>query len=64
VKTIYAESRKKLVSHMKPLRYSTTNSKVATVSSKGTIKAKTKGRCYIYVTAGSGAYTKILVKVK
>lgn len=59
VKVTYAEKKKKLAAHMKPLRYSTTNSKIATVSSKGKVKAKKKGSCYIYVTASSGAYTKI-----
>jgi predicted nucleic acid binding AN1-type Zn finger protein len=64
VKTTYANSKKQLVNHMKPMIYQTTNAKVATVNAKGTIVAKGKGTCYVYVSAYSGAYTKVKVTVK
>ena len=57
-------SSKKLVSHTSSYRYYTTNSKVATVSKAGVIKAKVKGSCSIYVLANNGVYKKVKVKVK
>ena len=44
--------------------YKTGNKKVATVNSKGVIKAKKKGTCTIYVYAQNGVYAKVTVKVK
>ena len=46
------------------IRYETSNSKVATVNSKGVITAKGKGTCYIYVYAQNGVYKRIKVTVK
>ena len=57
-------SSKNLVSHTSSYRYYTTNSKVATVSKAGVIKAKGKGTCSIYVLANNGVYKKVKVKVK
>ena len=57
-------SRKDLISHTSFYRYYTTNSKVATVSKAGVIKAKGKGTCSIYVLANNGVYKKVKVKVK
>ena len=56
-------SSKNLVSHTSFYRYYTTNSKVATVSEAGVIKAKGKGSCSIYVLANNGVYKKVKVKV-
>lgn len=60
------KKNKKLMdkSHAPTLRYMTTNSKVATVNSKGKIKAKGKGTCSIYVFAHNGVSKKIKVSVK
>lgn len=44
--------------------FESSNTKVATVSSKGVIKAKKKGTCYIYVYAQNGVYKKVKVTVK
>ena len=44
--------------------YETSDTKIATVSSKGVIKAKKKGTCYVYVYAQNGLYKKIKVTVK
>ena len=61
---IYVEKNKTLVKHMRPLTYTTSDKTVATVTSKGVIKAKGIGSCYIYITAHSGVYKKIKVTVK
>ena len=41
------------------IKYESSNTKVASVSSKGVIKAKKKGTCYIYVYAQNGVYKRI-----
>ena len=64
IKQTYVENNKKLVKHMRSLTYTTSDKKVATVTSKGVIKAKGKGSCYIYITARSGVYTRVKVTVK
>ena len=45
-------------------KWSSSNTKVATVSTKGTIKGKKKGSCYVYVYAQNGVFKKIRVTVK
>lgn len=45
-------------------KYDSSNSKVATVNSKGVITAKKAGTCYIYVYAQNGVYKKVKVTVK
>ena len=56
--------KKKLLSHPSSYRYYTTDSKVATVSQNGVIRAKAKGSCSIYILASNGVYKKVTVKVK
>ncbi len=46
------------------LTWSSSNKKIATVSSKGTIKAKKKGKCTITVKSASGKKAKCTVVVK
>lgn len=46
------------------IRYISSNKKIATVSSKGKIKAVGKGSCKIYVVALNGKYKTVNVKVK
>ena len=50
--------------HVATLRYRSTNKKVATVSKKGKIKAKSPGTCKIYVYAHNGVSKTINVTVK
>ena len=50
--------------HAPRFRYYSSNTKIATVSTSGKIKAKKKGTCSIYVIAQNGAYKKITVRVK
>lgn len=65
-KTILVDKKKQPLSdnHAKELRYITSNSKVATVSKTGKIKAVDKGSCDIYVYARNGYAKKIKVTVK
>ena len=65
-KTVLVDKSKKQLSdaHAKELRYTTDNKKVATVSSKGKIKAVGKGTCTIYVYARNGYAKKVKVTVK
>ncbi|MDE6568886.1 MAG: fibronectin type III domain-containing protein, partial [Lachnospiraceae bacterium] len=44
--------------------YESSNPKVATVTSKGKITAKGKGKCTIYVYAHNGVCTPVVIKVK
>ncbi len=61
----YAASSKKLkIKKVLGMRYESTNTKVATVSSKGVIKGVKKGTCYVYAYAQNGLAKKIKVTVK
>lgn len=64
VKTILISKNKRLVPHMNVLSFVSSDRRVASVNAKGIIKAKSKGSCYIYITAASGAYTKVRVTVR
>ena len=55
--------KKPLRRHRK-LSYESSNTKVATVTKKGVIRAKAKGTCMVYVYAQNGVYKKIKVTVK
>lgn len=44
--------------------YESSNTDIATVSSKGKIKAKAAGTCYVFAYAQDGTYKSIKVKVK
>ncbi|MCR5737562.1 MAG: Ig-like domain-containing protein [Eubacterium sp.] len=50
--------------HAAKLRYLVSNKKVVSVSKKGTIKAKAKGSCNVYVFAHNGISAKIKVRVQ
>ncbi len=56
-------SYKKFQRHRK-VAFESSNTKIATVTGKGVIKAKKKGTCYIYVYAQNGVYKKVKVTVK
>ena len=60
-----AEVKKdKTIKQHRKIAYESDNTKVATVSTKGVVKAKKKGSCYIYVYAQNGVYKRIKVTVK
>ena len=46
------------------INYESSNKKIATVNSKGVIKGKKKGTCYVYAYAQNGVFAKIKVTVK
>ena len=61
---VLKDSSKKMLLHTAEFRYATSNCSVATVGKDGTITAKGKGTCYIYVYAQNGYAKKINVTVK
>ena len=46
------------------IKYESSNSRIASVTGNGTIKAKKKGSCYIYVYAQNGMYKRVKVTVQ
>ena len=60
---IKASKKLKLKKHRK-IAFESGNTKIATVNSKGIIKARKKGTCYIFVYAQNGVFKKIKVTVK
>ncbi len=63
IKTKVTYSSKKHRTH-REIKYESSNTKVATVSSKGVLKAKKKGTCYITIYTQNGLSKKIKVRVK
>ena len=67
-KAVPQSSKLKVSNHRptayKGLKYESSNKKIATVTSKGVIKAKKKGRCYVYAYTQNGIYKSIRVVVK
>ena len=59
-----AKSKDLKVKKHRSVRYESTNTKIATVSKAGVVKAKKKGTCYIYAYAQNGVSKKIKVTVK
>ena len=55
---------KKMKAFAKPICFETTNPEIATISKNGTITAKAKGNCDVYVYAQNGVYKKIKLIVK
>ena len=62
-KKVKMNKKAKVKNHRK-IKYESSNTKIATVTSKGKIKAKKKGTCYIYAYAQNGVYKRIKIKVK
>lgn len=56
--------QKKPYAKCRKLCYESSNTKVATVSKDGKVKAKTKGKCVIYVYAQNGICKEVKVTVK
>ena len=57
------KSGRKVLAHVKPLRYFSSNRNVVTVSSGGKIKAIGAGTCKIYVMANNGVCATVKVTV-
>ena len=66
VKNVKQSRSKQLLpkSHGAALRYVSSDENVASITSKGTIKAKGEGTCYIYIFALNGVNKKVEVTVK
>lgn len=63
IKASEIKKDKKIKRH-RTICYESSNTKIATVNSKGKIKAKKKGKCTIYVYAQNGVYKTVKVTVK
>lgn len=63
IKASEIKKDKKIKKH-RAICYESSNTKIATVNSKGKIKAKKKGKCTIYVYAQNGVYKTVKVTVK
>ena len=63
IKASEIKKDKKIRRH-RAICYESSNTKIATVNSKGKIKAKKKGKCTIYVYAQNGVYKTVKVTVK
>lgn len=61
---VSVKKSKKKVLNCRPISYESGNVKVATVSKKGRVTAKAKGKCTIYVYAHNGVCTTVVVTVK
>ena len=59
-----ASSKKGKMQKHRAIQYESTDTNIATVNSKGVIKGKSKGTCYVYVYAMNGVSKKIKVTVK
>jgi len=59
-----AASKKLKVKKHRGVAYESSDPAVATVSSKGVIKGKKKGSCYVYAYAQNGVFRKIKVTIK
>ena len=64
VKKVSKNKKLMASSNVKTVRYMTSNSKVATVSSSGKVTARGEGACYVYAYAHNGVSKKIEVTVK
>lgn len=62
--TCVKQSKKLTVKNHRKVKYESTNTKIATVTSGGKIKAKKKGKCYVYAYAQNGVYKRIKITVK
>jgi hypothetical protein len=63
-KAVYENGKTATSGHASTIRYRTSNSKIATVSSKGVVTAKKKGTCYVYCYAINGTYKRVKITVK
>ena len=64
IKATVTYTNDNLRKHVPALRYLSSDTKIATVNSKGVIKGKKKGTCTIYCYTQNGLCKKVKVKVK
>ena len=58
------KSKKLKVQRHRKISYESSNNKIATVSSKGVIKGKRKGSCYVFAYTQNGVFARVKVRVK
>lgn len=58
------KSGRKLLKHVKLVRYYSSDANVATVSSRGKVKAVSKGKCIIWAIANNGVRARVKINVK
>jgi len=58
------KSGRKVVKHVRLVRYYSSNANVAVVNGNGKVKAVGKGRCVVYAIANNGVRTSVKVTVK
>ena len=65
LKATLVQAKKKLkLKKYKAVAFESSNSKIASVSKKGKVKAKKKGTCYVYACAQNGVCKRAKVTVK
>lgn len=64
VKIMISKGRRFMDDHAARIRYISMNRNIASVSSKGTIKAKLPGTCTVYAFGADGIWAKLRVTVK
>jgi hypothetical protein len=57
-------NKKGKVKNHRKIKFESADSRIATINSKGKIKAKKKGTTYVYAYAQNGVYARIKIKVK
>ena len=62
--SVTKQSKKLKLKKYRAVKYESSNKKVATVTSRGTIKGIKKGITYVYAYAQNGVYKRIQVTVK
>ena len=58
------KKRLKVLKHVSKQRYYSSDCSIATVDSKGRVKATGKGSCVIYVVANNGVHNEVTVTVE
>ena len=58
------KSKRKLLDHVRKVRWYSSNVNVATVDSNGKVKAVGKGTCTVYAIANNGVRNSVKVTVK
>ena len=58
------KSGRKLLKHVKLVRYYSSDANVATVSRSGKVKAVSKGKCIIWAIANNGVRARVKINVK